>query len=130
MREEQEWMCLFRFQKFAFLAKVKSSKLAWSSYHFKNDYFDINLSMACISHFCFMKIKLISRFYFTVSLGQSKFCRFYKKPVKLIHEEFNQTRWHSYSLSLPHFIILLALKYHLMFFDFNTLRRRCNFVFC
>ena len=66
------------FQKSASLAKVKSSKMAWWSYYFKNGYFGIKFLMACKNHFCFIKIKVMSRFYFTISRGQSKFRSFTK----------------------------------------------------
>ena len=36
----------------------------------------------------------------------------------------------SFPLSLSHFIMLLASKNLLMFFDFDSLRAMCHFAFC
>ena len=119
--EEEEWMCFVysAFQKFASLAKVKSSKMVWWSCYLKNEYFGIKFSVACIIHFCFMKIKiLLYNFTWTVKLLQ-----FLQKTMKINPRGI-------FPLSLAYFIILLALKYFLMFFDIGTLRTRCYFVFC
>ena len=70
LKEEEEWMCFVYsgFRKFLSLTKVNSSKMAM---HCVDEVAFLRMfSMSCISHFCFMKIKEMSRFYFTVSRGQ------------------------------------------------------------
>ena len=71
LREEEEWMCFVysAFWEFPSLAKVKSSRMTWRSCYFKNSFFGIKFSMACINHFCFMKITVMSRFFITISGG-------------------------------------------------------------
>ena len=73
--------------------------------------------MACISHFCFIKIKVMSRVYFTISRGKDS--AVFTNPMTFL-----------FLLSLSHFKILLASKYLLMFFHLDRLRSRCYFAFC
>ena len=78
----------------------------------------------------------------------TKFRSYYKNPQKLVHAEFDfyfsvfkrrqnekiffQSNQMTFSFPLPlsHFIILLASKYLLMFFDFDALRTMYHFAFC
>ena len=101
--------------------------------------------MACIGHFCFIKIKVMAIFLFTISRGQNfvvftKTANINPRGILFLYFSFRKAPNEKYffqsnpmtflfPLSLSHFIILLTLKYLLMFFDFDISRTRRHFAF-
>ena len=102
--------------------------------------------MACISQFCCMKIRVISRFYFTISPGQN-FTVFTKNRKNLstrnlpfIFQFWNSAEWKTFFSIKPDEILnsfifisfynTTRFKISSMLFDFDTLRTRCHFPFC
>ena len=101
--------------------------------------------MACIGHFCFIKIKVMAIFLFTISRGQNfvvftKTANINPRGILFLYFSFRKAPNEKYffqsnpmtflfPLSLSYFIILLTSKYLLMFFDFDISRTRRHFAF-